>query len=100
VRHAFHPEAAAEFADAVQFYHQRGPKLARRFAREVRSTISKVVAAPEQWRILEADVHRCLVRVFPYAILYTIEPGYILILAIMHGRRRPGYWRYRLNPSR
>jgi toxin ParE1/3/4 len=32
---------------------------------------------------------------FPYGILYTIEPDYILILAVMHCSRKPGYWKSR-----
>lgn len=37
-----------------------------------------------------------MVRVFPYQVLYTIEADYILIVAIAHGKRQPGYWRHRL----
>jgi hypothetical protein len=46
--------------------------------------------------VVEQDVRRCRARVFPYAVLYTIEADYILIVAIAHGKRRPGYWRHRL----
>ena len=96
MKHAFHPEAGLEFEEAVQFYKQRGRKLGQRFAREIRTTIARIVATPDRWRILEEDVRRCLVRVFPYAVLYTIEEDHILIVAIMHAKRRPGYWRHRL----
>ena len=96
MKHAFHPGAGLEFEEAVQFYKQRGRNLGRRFAREIRATIARIVATPDRWRVLEDDVRRCLVRVFPYAVLYTIEKDCILIVAIMHGKRRPGYWRPRL----
>ena len=85
-----------EFAEAVQFYKQRGRDLGRRFSRETRSAIQKIVDHPKRWRVIEEDVRRCLVRVFPYSVLYTIEDGYILIVAIAHGKRQPGYWRHRL----
>jgi plasmid stabilization system protein ParE len=96
VRHKFHPEAGLEFAEAVRFYRERGRNLGHRFAREVRTAIQEIVATPTRWRVLQEDVRRCLVRVFPYAILYTIEKNYILIIAVMHGKREPGYWRHRL----
>jgi len=96
MRHAFHPEALWEFEEAVQFYKERGGKLGRRFAKEIRNSIAKIVAAPERWRVVEQDVRVCRARIFPYAVLYTIESNYILIIAIAHGRRRPGYWRHRL----
>jgi toxin ParE1/3/4 len=93
VKHVFHPEAAAEFEQAVSYYEDRGAELGQRLATEVRSAIQRIVAAPEQWRILEGEVRRFLMRVFPYSVLYTIESEYILILALMHGKRQPGYWR-------
>jgi toxin ParE1/3/4 len=34
--------------------------------------------------------------VFPYAVLFSIEEDYILIVAVMHCRREPGYWRNRV----
>ena len=96
MRHEFHPEALLEFEEAVQFYKGRGRTLGQRFAREIRTTITKIVATPDRWRVLEQDVRLCRARVFPHAVLYTIEPDHILIVAIAHGKRRPGYWRHRL----
>jgi toxin ParE1/3/4 len=96
VNRVFHPEAALEFEEAVSFYAGRGRGLGRRFAQEVRATIQKILSTPDRWRVLEQDVRRCLVRVFPYSVLYTIDPNYILIIAVMHGKRQPGYWKHRL----
>jgi toxin ParE1/3/4 len=96
VNHAFHPEATREFSEAIKFYRQRGHHLGKRFDREVRATIEKILATPQRWRILEKDVHRCFVRVFPYSVLYTVETDYVLIVAIAHGKRQPAYWRNRL----
>ena len=96
MRHEFHPEALLEFEEAVQFYKERGRTLGQRFAKGIRTAIAKVVATPDRWRVLEQDVHICRARVFPYAVLYTIEPDSILIVAIAHGKRRPSYWRHRL----
>ncbi len=96
MRHEFHPEAVLEFEEAVQFYKERGRKLGQRFAREIRATIAKIVTTPERWRVLEQDVRLCRTRVFPYAVLYTIETDSVLIVAIAHGKRRSGYWLHRL----
>ena len=85
-----------EFEEAVGFYKERGRQLGTRFASEVRATIRRIIDTPERWRVLEADVRRCFVRVFPYSVLYTVERDFILIVAIMHGKREPGYWRHRL----
>ncbi len=97
MRHLFHPEAAAEFEQSVEFYKGRGRGLGKRFSSEVRVAIRKVVATPERWRVLEGDVRRCLVRVFPYTVIYTIEQDFILIIAVAHAKREPGYWRQRMS---
>jgi plasmid stabilization system protein ParE len=33
-----------------------------------------------------------LVHRFPYALLYRVEPAEVVIVAVMHQRRRPDYW--------
>jgi len=96
VRHVFHPEAALEYEEAVRYYRARSVKLAARLNTEVRAAIGKVVQAPQRWGVLEDDVRRCFVRVFPYRVLYTIEPNFVLIIAIAHSKRAPGYWKHRL----
>ena len=97
MRHEFHPEAALEFEEAVGFYKERRRNLGKRLAREIRTTIRKIVATPDRWRVLEEDVRRCLVRVFPYSVLYAIEDDYVLIIAGAHAKRQPGYWQHRLS---
>ena len=62
----------------------------------VEQTIQKILDAPESWLILKEDVRRCLTPVFPYAVLYTIELDYVLIIAVMHCHREPNYWSHRL----
>ena len=96
MRHLFHPEAASEFEEAVRFYKVRGRKLGPRLRREIRRTISLILRTPERWRMMDSEVRRCFVNVFPYSVLFTIEPDYILIIAIAHHRRAPGYWKQRL----
>lgn len=99
MRHVFHPEAALEFKDAIRFYEGRAIGLGVRFASEVRAAIDAIMANPQRWRILEDDVRRYLVGVFPYLVLYTIESDYVLIIAVMHGKRHPGYWKHRLTTT-
>lgn len=61
----FHPEAALEFEAAVRYYRAHGPVLGDRFAAEVGFAIRRIVDRPNRWRVLEGDVRRCVVRVFP-----------------------------------
>lgn len=95
MRYEFHPEAVAEYEDAARYYAERQAGLELRFIESVEAAIQIVADTQAQSRILEEDVRRCLVHVFPYALLYTIEADYVLIVAVMHCSRKPGYWRRR-----
>ena len=96
MRFGFHPEALAEYKDAARYYADCQSGLDQRFIASVEHAIQRIIETPEQWKILEQGVRRYFTRVFPYAILYTIEPEYILIVAIMHCNREPGYWKKRV----
>ncbi len=99
MRYEFHPEALEEFSEAAHYYAECQEGLEFRFVAAVENSIRRILEAPQRWRIFEEDVRRCLTRVFPYAILYTIESDSILIVAVMHCRREPGYWRHRIRPN-
>ena len=92
----FHPEALSEFQATAQYFAERQPGLELRFILNIETTIQRICESPHSWRVIEGDVRRCLAHVFPYAVLYSIEPGHVLIIAVMHCSREPGYWGHRL----
>ncbi len=96
MKYLYHPEALAEYADAALYFEERAPGLGTDFTIEVEDAIQQVTQAPDRWRCVDEDIHRFLVRRFPYGILYTVEDEYVLIVAVMHLSREPGYWRHRL----
>ena len=96
MKYEFHPEALEEYRQAALWYAQREPEIALRFIASVEDAISRVLDAPTRWRVIDEDVRRCLIRVFPYAVLYTIEADFLLIVAIMHCSREPNYWKLRV----
>jgi plasmid stabilization system protein ParE len=96
MRFEFHPEALAEYRDAGFFYAKQQPGLDLRFIVCVETVIESILEDPPRWRPFDEDVRRCLTRVFPYGILYTIEPDFVLIVAVAHCSREPGYWKHRV----
>lgn len=96
MNYEFHPEALAEFEDAALHYAGKQTGLELRFIASVEAAIHHLVEAPLRYAILEQDVRRCLTRIFPYAVLYTVESTFILIVAVMHCHQKPGYWRHRV----
>jgi plasmid stabilization system protein ParE len=96
MKYVFHPAALTEYGEAVEFYAQRRVELAQAFINAVEDAIFRIVESPSRWAVIDEDIRRCLTRKFPYGILYTIEDDYILIVAVMHCSREPGYWKKRI----
>jgi plasmid stabilization system protein ParE len=95
VKIVFHPEAERELNEAVDYYEQCRKNLGREFLLEVYSAVERINAYPTAWPVIEDHIRRCLIRRFPFGVLYHTEQEKILILAIMHLHRRPGYWKER-----
>jgi len=96
MRYEFHPEALEEYDQAGHYFAQRQPGLDLRFIVCVEEAIALILEDPHRWRSIDEDVRRCLTRVFPYGILYTVEDDFVLIVAIAHCSREPGYWKHRI----
>lgn len=99
MRFEFHPEALAEYEDAARYYAGCQNGLELRFIAAVEHVIQQIIETPDRWPVLEEDIRRCLTRVFPYAALYSVETDHVLIIALMHSHREPGYWRKRIANS-
>ena len=95
-RHTFHPEAEKEYTAAASYYFQINPELAGRFYDEIERLIHEARSQPQRFRVFDPPARRHFSTVFPYAILFLDQPDRILIVAVMHMKRRPGYWRERL----
>ncbi|QDV70595.1 hypothetical protein Poly24_43190 [Rosistilla carotiformis] len=51
---------------------------------------------PERWESYLRGTHRYLMKRFPYVIVYRVATDRIEILAVAHGRQKPGFWKERL----
>jgi toxin ParE1/3/4 len=95
MKYVFHPEALAEYSDAVQYYAEQRREIAQAFINAIEDAIFRIKESPNRYAAIDEDIRRCMTRKFPYGILYTIEQDYILILAVMHCSREVGYWKDR-----
>lgn len=92
----FHHEAAAELEAGFDWCFARSRRAAAEFASEVDQAISGITQAPERRSNAMRGNRRCLLRKFPFANVYRELPSIVQIIAVAHGRRRPGYWIARL----
>jgi toxin ParE2 len=88
--------AEIELDEAINWYGEQAPGLGDAFLIEVLSAANRVERFPEAWHPLGDGVRRCRLGRFPYGLLYAVDNGDTLILAVAHLHRRPDYWRDRL----
>ena len=61
------------------------------FAKEVDDGIQRVLDYPNAWQLVERDLRRCRLHRFPYGLVYRASGREILIVAVLHLSRDPGY---------
>jgi plasmid stabilization system protein ParE len=89
------PEAKAELRHAASFYEDSREGLGQEFLDAVESAFAHIRRHPMLWRVLKGRFRRYLMHGFPYAVIYTIDGRTIYVAAVMHLKRKPGYWEFR-----
>jgi plasmid stabilization system protein ParE len=87
--------AEVEMNEAARFYELRVPGLGQDFLTEIERCFAQVTSHPESGQAVFQRFRRVLTRRFPFAVIYELLPDDILVVAIAHQHRRPGYWRGR-----
>ena len=80
---------------AAQYYESRSHGLGAEFLDEVQRSIEALSSNPRTAPVIKVGIRRRLLKRFPFGILYAVEQDTIVVLAVMHLRRRPGYWESR-----
>ena len=90
-------DADEELIDEIARYELRREGLGIEFLTAVREAVRLITQNPSAWQASEhAPVRRFVMERFPFTIVYTELAEEILIVAVAHSSREPGYWRRRL----
>ncbi len=96
MRVRLHPEARAELREARMWYYERSPLSATAFAHEVDHAVFKIREAPMQYPLTEHGARKFVLQRFPFNVFYRPGTDEIVIVAVAHQKRRPGYWSKRV----
>ena len=89
--------AEMELDDAFDYYEYELAGLGQKFLVEFRKGVKRILAHPSAWSPIQENVRKCVLKKFPYTIVYAIEENLIIILAVAHQHRLPDYWIDRLS---
>ena len=87
-------EAEAELAGAAAWYESKRVGLGADFVAVVEEAFERISRNPEHYAQWHEDrlYRKCVLRRFPYVVFFTEDDEKVLVMAVAHSRRRPGYW--------
>lgn len=92
-------EAREELDEAIGYLEAARPGMGMRFFADVETRFEWLSRFPKIGHRVGPKARRLTMRKWRYSIIYSVEPNCILVAAIAHHSRRPGYWRHRLRRS-
>jgi len=78
------------------WYDQQRPGLGDELLDEVARGIALLKEYPEAAPSIGGGFRRLLLARFPVGLIYRLDDGDIIVGAVAHTSRKPGYWRRRL----
>jgi plasmid stabilization system protein ParE len=84
--------AQDELDNTFEAYVYQKEHLGQAFVQEVKDVLELIKTYPEVWQKSSTHTQRCLLRNFPYAIIYQVKDADIIIVSIMNLRKKPTLW--------
>lgn len=88
----FLPLARIELHIAIACYKAITPKLALTFKNEALAVPHLIEERPLAWHPVDLPYRQCRFQRFPYAFLYVVLETEVIVVAVPHLMRKPGYW--------
>jgi hypothetical protein len=82
--------------DAQDWYEGEASGMGRRFRQAVNDLTERMSANPRQFPVVFRNVHRALLRRFPYSLFFTVEDSTLLVIDCFHASRDPLQWQQRI----
>ena len=96
----FHDDAQAEFDGAIAYYEKEATGLGLEFHQEVERAVEIIERHPQIGSLHKSTgFRRYVLGRFPHIVFYLELKDVIWIAAITHSKRKPDYWKRRIEPT-
>ena len=89
-------EARRELYEARDYYDEQRPGYGELFVEAVEGEFALLLQFEKIGKQVGRGIRRHTLINWPYGIFYQVRGDELIIIAVAHHRRRPGYWRSRL----
>jgi plasmid stabilization system protein ParE len=84
--------ARADFDESFDWYRERSVGAAVGFAAAVEEAMDRIMADPGRFPSTHAGCRYCTLRRYPFRLVFRDEADRLVVVAVAHAKRRPGYW--------
>jgi len=84
--------AEQDFAEALRWYAERSPQAAEGFDAEFARALESIKAEPRRFPLCDQRHRYYLMRRYPFHVIYREHEDHLVIIAVAHASRQPGYW--------
>lgn len=92
-----HPKAEKEIEQAQRYYNKKRDGLGEEFLDELEITFQFMELHPKAGAFfLNTSFRKRTLNRFPYVVYYQEKGDTIWVVAVAHGKRKPGYWLSRI----
>jgi toxin ParE1/3/4 len=90
------PRAWQEIEAGADWYLQRSADASVGFVAAISDALDCISEAPQRWPKYLYGTRRFVLHRFPFSLVYLDESELLVVVALAHSKRKPGYWRQRL----
>jgi plasmid stabilization system protein ParE len=84
--------AEADLADAKNWCRNCDWRLEADFLLCIEEAFDRIARHPNAFAALEGDFRSAIVHRFPFRVIYRLDGGQIIVVAILHTSRHPRTW--------
>ena len=89
------PRAEDDARQAFLWYAERSPVAASDFQQLITRAAEDLAETALVWPEREPGIRIRVLDRYPYTLMYRVKGDEVLIIAVAHQKRKPGYWRGR-----
>jgi len=84
--------AEEEYTEALCWYAERSQLAAEGLDAEFERVLKTIAADPGRFPLCDARHRYCSMQHYPFQVIYRWNAEEILIVAVAHAKRKPGFW--------
>lgn len=89
------PWAIDDARETYLYLLERDERLADEFHRRVTEALGALAGTAHHYQAHENSIRRCPLKKFPHGIMYELRDDRVIVYAIAHPKRQPGFWKKR-----